>query len=71
MTVTIACPLDVEHPEINSETAPIWTDGVTHYRVASGIIEVGESPDPRILVQVGVDGLTALGLMGLSPLEVS
>lgn len=68
MITTIACPLDLTHPEVNPETAPIWVNSNgLEYRVASGLIEAGEDVDPRILVITGVDGLTALETMGLKP----
>lgn len=69
MITTIACPLDLTHPEVNPETAPVWTDGTTEYRVASGVIDAGVDLDPRILVATGVDGITALTEMGLTPAE--
>lgn len=70
MLITIACPLNLTHPEVNPDTAPIWVaaDG-TRYRVASGVIEAGEDIDPRILVATGMDGLAALAGMGLTPAE--
>jgi hypothetical protein len=70
MTTTIACPLDLTHPEVNPDTAPVWVsaDG-TEYLVASGNIEAGEDLDPRILVREGMDGLAALAEMGLTPKE--
>lgn len=66
MTVTIACPIDLTHPEVNLDTAPIWVDAEgNEYRVASGNIEVGEDLDPLILVKEDMDGLAALAELGL------
>jgi hypothetical protein len=68
MITTIACPLSLTHPEVNPDTAPIWVDARGEkYRVASGIISAGSDIDPRILVQEGMDGLSALAMMGLTP----
>lgn len=66
MITTIACPTDLEHPEVNVETAPIWVDakGVP-YRVASGILPEQVGLDPRIKIATGPDGLSALAEMGL------
>lgn len=71
MTTTIALPLDLTHPEVNPDTAPIWQDAKgKQYLVASGIIEAGEDLDPRVLVRTDMDGLSALGDMGLTPLDL-
>ena len=67
----IACPPGVEDPNVDSATAPIWTDGTTDYRVASGLLEGYTSSDPiqaqadRVNVVVGMDGFSALAAMGL------
>ncbi len=69
--VTITCPIGLEHQEVLPD-APIWVDSLgNEYRVASGIIEGIEpteftvaTPD-KITVVVGVDGVTALAMMGL------
>lgn len=76
MLITIACPLDMEHPEVNPATAPIWTDGVNSYRVASGIVnaeptEWTQAQPDRITVVGGMDGLAALAAMGLTLPEAS
>lgn len=72
---TIACPPGFTDPNVNSETAPIWTDGTTDYQVASGPMEgytttdsIQASPD-RINVVVGMSGLDALAAMGLVVVE--
>lgn len=76
--VTIACPVSLYDESIDVETAPIWqdTEGKLYY-VASGALEgLYETSEPvlaiptRINVVVGVDGLTALAMMGLSLKEV-
>ena len=76
--VTIACPVSRYDESIDVETAPIWQDdkGKLYY-VASGALEgLYETSEPvlaiptRINVVVGVDGLTALAMMGLSLKEV-
>lgn len=73
LNVTIACPLAMDHPEVNKEFAPVWIDSTgNEYFVASGVIE-GEATedtqaDPsRITIITGVDGLSALATMGLTP----
>lgn len=38
-TVTIACPQGFTDPNVDQTTAPIWTDGVNDYRVASGPLD--------------------------------
>ena len=70
--VTIALPLGFTHPEVNPETAPVWVDAEGfEYLMASGLIEAEAteettaSPD-RITVVVGMPGLDAAKLMGLS-----
>ena len=71
-TVTLACPAGLTDPNVDPETAPIWTDGANEYWVASGLLD-GDyvTSDPmtasptRVSVVVGYDGLTALTLMGL------
>ena len=77
MTVTtIACPIAMEHPEVQPE-APVWVDAAgNEYRIASGIVEGAETtehtpaaPD-RITIIVGMDGLSALAVMGLHSQEV-
>ena len=75
MTITtIACPVSLYDDNINVETAPIWQDAQGKlYYVASGVLEgTYETSEPilaspsRINVVVGVDGLTALAMMGLT-----
>lgn len=78
-TVTIACPQGLSDPNIDSKTAPIWTDGVNYYHVSSGflLVDGGEfapyvTSDPiqaapdRVNVVVGMSGLDALSAMGLT-----
>jgi hypothetical protein len=70
-TTTIACPPGFTDPNVNPETAPIWTDGITDYQVASGPMEGYTTSDPitatpdRVNVVVGMSGLDALAAMGL------
>lgn len=75
---TIACPVGMEDPNVNPATAPIWFDADNDpYFIASGYVEgeyitsdpIEAQPD-RINVVVGMDGLTALNLMGLVPSEI-
>lgn len=74
--VTIACPPTYTDSNV-VENAPIWLDanGV-EYAVASGILEGYVTSDPieaqvdRVNVIVGMDGLTALALMGLTVKEI-
>ena len=67
---TIACPPGFTDPNV-VEDAPIWTDGTTDYRVASGLLEGYTTSDPikaqpdRVNVVVGMSGLNALAAMGL------
>lgn len=69
-TTTIACPPDFTDPNV-AENAPIWTDGTTDYRVASGPLEGYTTTEPiqaqpdRVNVVVGMNGLDALAAMGL------
>lgn len=70
--ITIACPTNMEHPEINKDTAPIWIDAkLNEYYVASGIIENVEPTEHTVAVSNkitiigGQDGLSALSEMGL------
>ncbi len=70
-TTTIACPDGFTDPNVNPETAPVWTDGVNDYQVASGPMEgyitsepIQAQPD-RVNVVVGMSGLDALAAMGL------
>ena len=69
---TIACPPGFTDPNVNPETAPIWTDGTTDYKVASGPMGGYTTSDPiqalpgRVNVVVGMNGLAALAAMGLS-----
>ncbi len=72
--VTIACPPGFTDENV-VETAPVWTDGTTLYRVASGVLEgytqsdsITATPD-KLTVIVGVSGLEALALMGLTLVE--
>lgn len=78
MITTIACPLGLEHPAVNPDTAPIWQDAAANqYRVASGMLDGIEptehttaTPD-AITIIVGMDGLAALAAMGLIQPEVA
>lgn len=74
---TIACPPGYTDPNVDPAVAPIWVDadGV-EYLVASGMVEgMYETSDPilaepdRVNVVVGMDGLSALAAMGLTPKE--
>lgn len=73
---TIACPPGFTDPNVDPETAPIWTDGSVDYMVASGILDgvyvtsnpIDAKPD-RINVVVGMDGISALAAMGLTVKE--
>ena len=73
--VTIACPPGYTDPNVDSATAPIWTDGTTDYQVASGLLEGYTTTEPiqatqdRVNVIVGMDGLDALAAMGLTVKE--
>ena len=75
MITTIACPLDLTHPAVDPDTAPIWTDGTTDYRVASGILPDllptywSEATPNRVTIICGMVGLAALAMMGLTPKE--
>lgn len=70
-TTTIACPPNFTDPNVDPDTAPIWTDGTTDYKVASGPLDGYTTSDPiqaqpdRVNVVVGMDGLDALAAMGL------
>lgn len=74
--VTIACPPNFTDPNV-VENAPIWLDtkGV-EYKVASGPLEGYTTSNPveaqadRVNVVVGVGGLEALALMGLTVKEI-
>lgn len=71
-TTTIACPVGMDHPGVDPATAPIWLDAAgNEYRIASGVIPDAEptewttaAPD-RVTVIVGMDGFSALSMMGL------
>jgi hypothetical protein len=69
--VTIACPEGFSDLNV-SDNAPIWTDGTTLYRVASGLLEGYIQTDPiqaapnRVSIVVGMNGLDALAAMGLT-----
>lgn len=71
-TTTIACPPGFTDPAVDEATSPIWVDadGV-EYKVASGLLEGYTATEPvpaspkRVNVVVGVDGLSALAMMGL------
>lgn len=71
-TVTIACPDGFTDPSVDPATAPIWTDGVNDYKVASGPMEGYTTTEPvkavptRVNVVVGMSGLSALAVMGLT-----
>lgn len=75
--VTIACPPNYTDPNVE-DNAPIWVDanGV-EYQVASGPLEGYVTSDPieaqpnRVNVVVGMDGLAALDVMGLTVKEVT
>ena len=68
---TIACPQGFSDPSVDLATAPIWTDGVNDYLVASGPLDGYTTSDPiqaqpdRVNVVVGMNGLDALAAMGL------
>lgn len=76
-TVTIACPKGLTDPNVDPVTAPVWTDGVNDYQIASGLLEGYVTSDPiqarsdRVNVVVGISGLDALAAMGLSAKEVA
>jgi hypothetical protein len=71
-TTTIACPQGFTDPNVDQATAPIWTDGVNDYQVASGPMDGYTTSEPiqaapdRVNVVVGMSGLEALAVMGLS-----
>lgn len=73
MIVTIALPPGFTDLNV-TDTAPVWTDGSTDYRVASGVLEgayttsdpITAQPD-RVNVIAGMEGLAALAAMGLTP----
>lgn len=75
MITTLALPPGFTDPNVDA-IAPVWTDGTTQYRVASGVLEgeyttsdpITAQPD-RINVVVGASGLDALSLMGLVPVN--
>jgi hypothetical protein len=76
MIVTIACPTNMTHPEVNPETAPIWEDiHRMEYHVVSGILpeyeatEWTEADPAKITIIVGMEGLQALAEMGLTVQE--
>jgi hypothetical protein len=72
---TLACPPSMSDPNVNPDTAPIWLDADgNEYLVASGQLDGEyETSDPieaqpyRLNVVVGMDGLSALAAMGLTP----
>ncbi len=76
-TVTIACPHGFTDPSVDPATAPIWTDGVNDYQVASGpldgyvLIDGGE-PVPYITsdpIQAAPDRVNVVvGMSGLDAL---
>jgi hypothetical protein len=76
-TTTIACPQGFIDPSIEQKNAPIWTDGVNDYLVASGPREGYTTSEPiqatpdRVNVVVGMNGLDALAAMGLTVKEVA
>lgn len=76
-TTTIACPRGFTDPNVDPATAPIWTDGVNDYQVASGLMEGYATSEPvqaqanRVNVVVGMSGLDALAVMGLTAKESS
>ena len=85
-TVTIACPQGFTDPNVDQETAPIWTDGTDDYLVASGPMDGYtvddevvpyvtsdpiEAQSDRVNVVVGMSGLDALAAMGLTVKEVA
>lgn len=81
-TTTIACPQGFTDPNVDPATAPVWTDGVNDYQVASGLfdgyvnaeseLEAYVTSDPiqaapdRVNVVAGMSGLDALAAMGLT-----
>jgi hypothetical protein len=76
-TVTIACPQGFTDPNVDLATAPIWTDGINDYQVATGPMEGYTTSEPiqaqtdRVNVVVGMSGLDALAAMGLTVKEPS
>lgn len=73
-TVTIACPPGFTDPNVDPATAPIWVDANNiEYQVASGLLDGYTTSDPilaqpdRVNVIVGMDGLSALAAIGLTP----
>lgn len=73
-TVTIACPKGLSDESVDISTAPIWVDSnKNEYFIASGVMEGYSTTEPvkaiktRVNIVVGVDGLTALGMMELTP----
>lgn len=77
-TVTIACPPGFTDPNVNQETAPVWVDanGI-EYKVASGLLDgyttsdlILSQPD-RVNVVVGIEALSALAMMRLTPVNDS
>lgn len=73
-TTTIACPVGFTDPNVDPATSPIWIDAAgNRYAVASGLLEGYVTTEHTtatpsgVTIIVGVDGLTALGMMGLCP----
>jgi hypothetical protein len=74
MITTIACPLTLSHDFVDTQFAPIWEDEMTNkYYVASGVFDQPIEPtehtqaDPeKITIIVGMNGLEALAMMGLT-----
>ena len=76
VTIAVTAQLNTRDdgtPWVEPEHAPIWTDGTTDYLVSSGLSdEPLETSDPitaqadRVNIVVGMEGLAALGEMGLT-----
>ena len=81
MITTIICPVTMDHPAVNTETAPIWVDSTNNqYRIASGILqsEVSEDvtdhqtvmPDAITIISHSTSAIDVLTLLGLKPNSV-
>lgn len=73
--VTIACPPNFNDPNIANNAATWYDVNGTEYKVTSGLVEGYVTSDPigvrtnRVNVIVGMNGLEALGTMGLTLLN--
>lgn len=72
---TVAVPIAMTHSFVDQATAPVWIDSLgNQYQIASGMLanpidstdHTVATPN-QITVIVGVEGLTALAQMGLTP----